>query len=135
MSLCLSSEFDSARLPMALSSDLPLLIFPRSGYVFYSSLYYIPQFFQVALSYSPIHAATILLPFLVTQTVASFISGVLVSKTGRYRVLVVPFAFFYTCSPMVPTYYRVLYTLDSLSGPSEVDACLPSTEAHPLLVM
>ena len=45
-----------------------------SGIVFYSYLFYLPQFFQVALAYSPIRSGVFLLPALVTQTVGSFIS-------------------------------------------------------------
>ena len=40
--------------------------------VFYSSLFYLPQFFQVALAYSPTRSGVFLLPVLVSQTVASF---------------------------------------------------------------
>ena len=81
-----------------------MLILETSGIVFYSSLFYIPQFFQVALSYSAVRSGVFLLPVLVSQTLGSFISvstgrfvsrglcltsiaqGQLVSLTGRYRV-------------------------------------------------
>lgn len=43
-----------------------------SGMIFFSALYYLPQFFQVALAYSPIRSGTFLLPVLVSQTIASF---------------------------------------------------------------
>ena len=42
-----------------------------SGFVFFSSLYYLPQFFQVALGYSPIDSGVFLLPVLVSQSFAS----------------------------------------------------------------
>ena len=45
-----------------------------SGFVFYSSLFYLPQFFQVALSYSAVRSGVFLLPVLVSQTLASFVS-------------------------------------------------------------
>lgn len=75
-----------------------------SGMIFFSALYYLPQFFQVALAYSPIRSGVFLLPVLVSQTVASFVAvcnflytipwstnvlrnkGQIISKTGRYRV-------------------------------------------------
>lgn len=45
-----------------------------SGVVFNSSLYYIPQFFEISLGYNPLRAGVFLLPILVSQTLASFIS-------------------------------------------------------------
>ena len=41
-----------------------------SGFIFNSSLYYLPQFFQVALSYSAVRSGVFLLPVLVSQTVS-----------------------------------------------------------------
>ncbi|THH09774.1 hypothetical protein EW145_g1785 [Phellinidium pouzarii] len=88
-------EWKGAKLPI-----VPMYIFKHitvtgvyitmfvNGFVFNSSLYYLPQFFQVALGYSPIRSGVFLLPVLVSQTVASFISGVLVSRTGRYRSII-----------------------------------------------
>ena len=45
-----------------------------SGFVFYSSLFYLPQYFQVALGYSAVRSGVFLLPVLVSQTLASFVS-------------------------------------------------------------
>ncbi|KII87983.1 hypothetical protein PLICRDRAFT_112038 [Plicaturopsis crispa FD-325 SS-3] len=59
-----------------------------NGFIFFSSLYYLPQFFQVVLGYSPVYSGTFLLPVLVTQTVASFATGMTVSRTGKYRTIV-----------------------------------------------
>lgn len=55
-----------------------------SGMIFYSTLYYLPTYFQVVRGASPIHSGVLLLPLVVVQTVASFTSGLLVSKTGDY---------------------------------------------------
>ena len=49
-------------------------LFVFSGIVFYSSLFYLPQYFQVALGYSAVRSGVFLLPMLVSQTLASFIS-------------------------------------------------------------
>ncbi|KAI5120822.1 hypothetical protein M0805_003218 [Coniferiporia weirii] len=88
-------EWKGARLPI-----VPMYIFKHitvtgvyitmfvNGFIFNSSLYYLPQFFQVALGYSPIRSGVFLLPVLVSQTVASFIAGVMVSRTGRYRSII-----------------------------------------------
>ncbi|KAI0077210.1 MFS general substrate transporter [Panus rudis PR-1116 ss-1] len=88
-------EWRGAKLPI-----VPMYIFKHTtvsgvyitmfinGVLFYSALFYLPQFFQVALAYSPIHSGIFLLPVLVTQTTASFIAGNIVSRTGRYRTIV-----------------------------------------------
>jgi hypothetical protein len=57
-----------------------------SGTCFYATLYYLPQYFQVVLGASPIRSGVLLLPLVLVQTVTAFSSGILVSKTGDYRV-------------------------------------------------
>lgn len=59
-----------------------------NGFMYWSSLYYLPQFFQIALLDSPIHASIFLIPLLVSQMVASWISGAITSRTGRYRIII-----------------------------------------------
>ncbi|KAF9463988.1 major facilitator superfamily domain-containing protein [Collybia nuda] len=88
-------EWKGARLPI-----VPMYIFKHvtvtgvyitmfiNGFVFFSSLYYLPQFFQIVLGYTPIRAGIFLIPVLVSQMVASWISGVIVSRTGRYRTII-----------------------------------------------
>ncbi|KAF8885577.1 MFS general substrate transporter [Gymnopilus junonius] len=88
-------EWKGARLPI-----VPMYIFKHStvtgvyitmfvnGFVYYSALYYLPQYFQVVLGYDPIGAGTFLIPILVSQMAFSWISGVMVSRTGRYRTIV-----------------------------------------------
>lgn len=46
----------------------------------------LPQFYQVVRRASPIHSGIMLIPLVVTQTITSFTSGFIVSKTGNYRV-------------------------------------------------
>ncbi|KAJ7918406.1 major facilitator superfamily domain-containing protein, partial [Mycena leptocephala] len=88
-------EWKGARLPI-----VPMYIFKHStvtgvfismfvnGFVFFSTLYYLPQFFQVALGYNPLHAGLFLIPLLVLMIVASWVSGMLVSRTGHYRTII-----------------------------------------------
>ncbi|KAF7976092.1 hypothetical protein HWV62_7505 [Athelia sp. TMB] len=88
-------EWKGARLPI-----IPMYIFKHvtivavyigmfvNGFVFNSSLFYLPQFFQVGLGFSPIRSGVFLLPLPVGVTVSSFIAGVVMSHTGRYRTLV-----------------------------------------------
>ncbi|KAI0333306.1 MFS general substrate transporter [Cubamyces sp. BRFM 1775] len=88
-------EWKGARLPI-----VPMYIFKKvtvtgvyiamliNGFVFYSSLFYLPQYFQVGLGYSAIRSGIFLLPVLVSQTLASFISGQIITWTGRYRATI-----------------------------------------------
>ncbi|KAE9404698.1 MFS general substrate transporter [Gymnopus androsaceus JB14] len=88
-------EWKCAKLPI-----VPMYIFKHStvsgvyicmfvnGFVFFSSLYYIPQFFQAGLGYTPIRAGLFLIPLLVGQTFFSWVAGMAVSRTGRYRAIV-----------------------------------------------
>lgn len=88
-------EWKGAQLPI-----VPMYIFKHvtvtgvyitmfiNGFVFFSSLYYLPQNFQVGLGYTPIRAGIFLIPLLVSQMLASWISGVVVSRTGKYRTII-----------------------------------------------
>ena len=65
-----------------------------SGMIFYATLYYLPTYFQIVRGASPIRSGVLLLPLVTVQTVSSFSSGLLVSKTGDYWWnLVVGFTF------------------------------------------
>ncbi|KAI2626422.1 MFS general substrate transporter [Hypoxylon sp. NC1633] len=55
------------------------------GCIFIANLYYLPLYFQTALGASPLLSGVYLLPVAVTLSVASSLTGVYISKTGRYR--------------------------------------------------
>ncbi|KAK0190086.1 MFS general substrate transporter [Armillaria mellea] len=88
-------EWKGARLPI-----VPMYIFRHAtvcgvyitmfmnGFVFFSSLYYLPQFFQVVLVYTPIHSGMFLIPLLVGQLAASFVSGMMISRRGKYKSMI-----------------------------------------------
>ncbi|KAJ5113693.1 hypothetical protein N7456_002227 [Penicillium angulare] len=57
-----------------------------TGFMFYANLFYLPQYFQVVYSASPIMSGVLLLPLVLTQCITSFTSGFLVSKTGNYTI-------------------------------------------------
>ncbi|KIJ12257.1 hypothetical protein PAXINDRAFT_14880 [Paxillus involutus ATCC 200175] len=48
-----------------------------NGFICYSSIYYLPQLFQVALGYSPIRSGVFLLPVLISQSFASSGAGMI----------------------------------------------------------
>jgi len=55
-----------------------------NGMVFYATLYYLPNYFQVVRGVSAIRSGVLLLPLVLVQTVCAFTSGILQSKTGDY---------------------------------------------------
>ncbi|KAJ7590874.1 MFS general substrate transporter [Mycena floridula] len=88
-------EWKGARLPI-----VPMYIFKQvtvcgvyiamfiNGYIFFSTIYYLPQYFQVVLRYTPLHSGTFLIPILVSQMVANWGSGMTISRTGHYRTII-----------------------------------------------
>ena len=48
-------------------------------------MFYLPQYFQVALNYSAVRSGVFLLPVLVSQTLASFVSVRSVKATAAVR--------------------------------------------------
>lgn len=58
-----------------------------NGWLQYVQLFFIPQFYQLAYGYTPIVAAALTIPLLGLQTITSSVAGLVMSKTGRYREL------------------------------------------------
>ncbi|KKY39022.1 putative mfs drug transporter [Diaporthe ampelina] len=56
-----------------------------NGWNFVAQVYYIPTFYQLAYGYSTVHAASLLLPLTLMQTLSSTFSGLVVTWRGRYR--------------------------------------------------
>jgi MFS family permease len=54
------------------------------GMVFYNYLYSLPLFYQNVRKFSPIKSALMTLPMVLTQSVASILSGQYISRTKRY---------------------------------------------------
>ncbi|KAK9234619.1 major facilitator superfamily-domain-containing protein [Lipomyces kononenkoae] len=55
------------------------------GAVYMANFYYLPLYFQAVLGATPVLSGVYLLPVAVTLCVASTLTGVYISKTGRYR--------------------------------------------------
>lgn len=84
-----------ARLPMiplGLFTDRSTLILllqaPAYDFVWQVDLYFLPMYFQQVRGYEPLRAATLLLPLLLTLTVAGNISGPLMTKFARYVCII-----------------------------------------------
>lgn len=54
------------------------------GFVFLAGNYYLPLYFQAVLGSSPILSGVYLLPFALSLSVVSSITGVFIKKTGKY---------------------------------------------------
>ncbi|GAK68325.1 MFS general substrate transporter [Moesziomyces antarcticus] len=60
-----------------------------SGGIFFLLLFFVPQFTQVVKGYSGVKAGVTLIPLMAVQAVMSTVAGIVVSKTGRYKVIIV----------------------------------------------
>ncbi|KAF5369356.1 hypothetical protein D9758_002764 [Tetrapyrgos nigripes] len=88
-------EHKGARFPI-----VPMYIFKKTticgvyiamfinGFTYTALIYYLPQFSQVAMNYSPTSAGVFLIPVLVGQMLSSVSTGFLVSRVGRYRAII-----------------------------------------------
>lgn len=65
------------------STLILLLQAPAYDFVWQVDLYFLPMYFQQVRGYDPLQAATLLLPLLLTLTVAGSISGPLMTKFAR----------------------------------------------------
>lgn len=88
-----------------------------TGYTSFVNLYYVsrsrlrelitgqlPQFYQVVRGSSPLQSGVMVLPIVLSQTVASFAAGYLVSRTGNYRInLLVGYAMWTVGSGLLTT--------------------------------
>jgi hypothetical protein len=58
------------------------------GILVYSVLFYIPLYFESARGYSPVMSGAALLPYTLTTGIAVITTGLLISRTDRYRLYV-----------------------------------------------
>ncbi|ESK82344.1 mfs drug transporter [Moniliophthora roreri MCA 2997] len=59
-----------------------------NGYLTMVQVFYIPAFYQLAYGYSPVKSAALMLTLTVVQTITSSLSGLIITRTGRYRELI-----------------------------------------------
>ncbi|CCF48223.1 hypothetical protein NDA10_003744 [Ustilago hordei] len=60
-----------------------------SGGIFFLLLFFVPQFTQVVKGYSGVKAGVTLIPLMALQALTSTIAGIIVSKTGKYKIIIV----------------------------------------------
>jgi MFS family permease len=56
--------------------------------VFVAAEYYLPLYFQSVKEASPVHSGVLVLPILLTEALASIISGLVIHRVGRYLELI-----------------------------------------------
>ncbi|EOR03690.1 hypothetical protein E3P92_03333 [Wallemia ichthyophaga] len=59
-----------------------------NGWIFLVQTFYLPKFSQLAFGYSAIISAALLIPLTVVQTISSTIGGLLVTWTGKYKLII-----------------------------------------------
>lgn len=57
--------------------------------VFIAAEYYLPLFFQSALSASPLHSGILVLPITVSEALTGILAGVIIHRTGRYIEIII----------------------------------------------
>ncbi|KAL7268472.1 hypothetical protein RUND412_008903 [Rhizina undulata] len=57
------------------------------GFMYYPTLYYVPEYLQLVKRYSSIHSGAILLAMVLPQVVTAIASGWLLSWCGRYQII------------------------------------------------
>ncbi|OGM39371.1 putative efflux pump antibiotic resistance protein [Aspergillus bombycis] len=80
-------------LPMRLlkynySTNLLLFVNIVIGWVFWGNLFYIPLYFQNVRGWSPGTSGSLILPMVVAHGITSGLSGLIISWTGRYKVVI-----------------------------------------------
>ncbi|KAJ5732182.1 hypothetical protein N7493_003663, partial [Penicillium malachiteum] len=83
-------------MPLALFKERSLTIMLFTGalhdYVWQSTQYFVPLFFQEVRGYSPLESAILTLPYVLAQSLAGTISGPLMSRFARFVTLALVFA-------------------------------------------
>lgn len=75
------------------SVDMVFILNFAFGYIFFSILYYVPQFFQVASAQNAVQSSVTLLPIVVANIFLSWATGLLTSIYGKYKLsLIIGFA-------------------------------------------
>ncbi|KAI9373198.1 major facilitator superfamily domain-containing protein [Aspergillus egyptiacus] len=64
-----------------------LVVFTH-GFAFLGAEYYLPLYFQSAQGKTPFHSGLLILPFILTESVAGLSVGIIIHRTGRYREVI-----------------------------------------------
>lgn len=58
-----------------------------TGIVYWSSLYYLPLYYQNVRGYSPVMSGVVILPLLLAFSAGSSSAGIIISRVGKYNVV------------------------------------------------
>lgn len=93
------------------SIDLVFCLNFSFGYVFFATLYYVPEYFQVVDGQNALQSSISLMPVVVTSIFFSWLTGLATSLTGRYKwSLLVSFALQIVGSVLIYTQFQLHMT-------------------------
>lgn len=70
------------------STNILLAVNILIGWVFWGNLFYIPLYFQNVRGWSPGTAGSLILPMVIAHGITSGLSGLIISWTGKYKVVI-----------------------------------------------
>ncbi|KAB8267797.1 major facilitator superfamily domain-containing protein [Aspergillus minisclerotigenes] len=70
------------------STNILLAVNILIGWVFWGNLFYIPLYFQNVRGWSPGTAGSLILPMVIAHGITSGLTGLIISWTGRYKVVI-----------------------------------------------
>ena len=75
------------------------------GLVYWANLFYVPLYLQNVRGYGSIISGAVIVPMLVSHGVGSIISGQIISRTGRYNLVIIPGNLVWTIGVSLQTVY------------------------------
>ena len=88
-----------------LSANLILTYGTLHGVVYWANLFYVPLYLQNVRGYGPIISGAVMVPMLASHGVGSIISGLIISRTGRYNLVIIPGNLVWTVGVSLQTLY------------------------------
>ena len=87
------------------SANLILTYGTLQGVVYWANLFYVPLYLQNVRGYGPTISGAVIVPMLVSHGIGSIVSGQIISRTGRYNIVIVPGNFVWTIGVALQTLY------------------------------
>ena len=75
------------------------------GFVYWANLFYLPIYLQNVRGYSPTVAGAVMMPMAGSQGIGSIISGLIISRTGRYGPIMIGAQFLWAVSLIAQAFY------------------------------
>ena len=75
------------------------------GVVYWANLFYVPVYLQNVRGYGPIVSGAVIVPMLASHGIGSIISGQIISRMGRYNLVIIPGNLVWTIGVSLQTLY------------------------------